>query len=168
MRVNRQAAAGTAIVWFVVMISTVGSAATCSLSGLGWMVADWRGTAANANTRERWNLAPSGALIGITWGANRIRRGDVVRLTAISSEQGRLVLRERHFDGALIHAGEGVDDPVTFVATSCGPASIAFEGRGRWAGGRLTYRRTGATLVVEGEVRDNGPAGHYQTILTRE
>jgi len=168
MRVNRQAALGTAIVWFVVMFSTVGSAATCSLSGLGWMVADWRGAAVDANTHERWVLAPSGGVIGFTWGVNKIRHGDIVRLTAISAEQDGLVLRERHLDGALVHASEGVDDPVTFVATSCGPASITFEGRGRWAGGRVTYRRAGATLAVEGEVRDNGPAGHYQMILTKE
>jgi hypothetical protein len=168
MRVNRQAAAGTVIAWLAVTLSSAGSAATCSLAGLGWMVADWT-TRADINVHERWVSAPSGRLIGFALGPHRIHRGDdAVRLTSISFEQGKVVLRQRHFSGALVYGGESVDDPVTFAATSCGPASVTFEGIGRWAGGSVSYRRAGATLTVEGEVRDNGRPGHYVMVFTKE
>lgn len=165
MRVNWQAAAMAAI---VLMAATTAQAVPCALSTLGWMVGHWKAASGGSVSHEQWVFGPSGELIGLTWGPNRRHSGDVVRLAAISAKQGTLVLRQRFFDGASIHASEDKDDPVTLKATSCAAASITFEGIGRWAGGHVTYSSAAGVLKVEGEARDNGSAGHFVVVLGKE
>jgi hypothetical protein len=155
-----------ALLWGVATFST--AAAACSLSDLDWMVGNWKRPVSRGYIYERWVMASPTDLIGFSWAPSQFIPGVVVRVAAISAEGDKLVLRQRHFDGALAHGAEDVEEPVAFAATSCGPASITFKGLGKWAGGSVIYRRAGATLTVEGEIRDNGAGGHYAGVLTKE
>jgi hypothetical protein len=81
---------------------------------------------------------------------------DVVQLTIILNERGKLILRQRHFDTALSHAMQDRDDPVVFAATACGTDFVAFQGLGVWADSRLSYKRVGANLDLEGYAPSKG------------
>ena len=162
------AAKGQAGALIIAAVLCSGAAqAKCSASDLQWMVGNWS-TKNDGILRERWQLGPAGELIGFAWGPNHIHPGDVIEVSAIAVEGDRLVLRERHFDGRLAGASEGIDDPITSSATSCKRGAVEFDGIGKWAGGRVTYSRDGDMLLVDGIAHDNGRAGHFHIVLKRE
>jgi hypothetical protein len=150
----------------LVLAAAAAQAADCPVSSLGWIVGAWQFRNETRVVKEHWSATSSGQLMGLTW--SEIGRGDAVKLATIVNENGKLILRERHFDMALTHASEDRDKPIVFAASSCGPGFVTFEGQGEWAGGRVTFRHVGDTLDLSGDVHDKGAPGHYHTIFTRE
>ena len=88
-----------------------------------------------------------------------------MKLSAISSEQGTLVLRMRFFDGSLKNAWQDKDAPVVFSASACGPGFIQFDGPG---GEYTRYERSGDNLINTGIADNNGKPGRYHALLVRE
>jgi hypothetical protein len=83
-------------------------------------------------------------------------RGRVFELLSIREEEGGLMLRFRHFDGAFI-AREEKDKPLAIPLVRWSPGEAVFEGKSATGGLlRLTYRREGenglvGTLEKDGE-----------------
>jgi hypothetical protein len=144
-----------------------GAAQACTLADVGWLAGTWRVQDDHALIEEHWTAMSSGALLDTAWSVSpRAPRG-VVKLQAISQAGDTLILQARHFDAALGAATEDKTDPITFAASACGRDFVTFSGTGRWAGGSLSYRRSGDSLTVSGEAHDNGASGHFEKVFTR-
>ena len=113
---------------------------------------------------ETWDFSGSG-LVEFATGSGAYSSGGVVKLGAISSEQGILVLRMRFFDGSLKRALEDKDAPVVFSASACGPGFIQFGGTG---GEYMRYERSGHDMINTGIANNNGKPGQYHVLLIRE
>jgi hypothetical protein len=79
---------------------------------------------------------------------------------------GKLMLRLRHFDPALLHAREEKDSPMEFVAGSCGANLVVFDGLGPRSGEHITYRRAGKLLTFIGDFLHEGKPIHAEQTLT--
>src|SRR5689334_15473328 len=108
-------------------------AAPCTLAGLSWLTGVWRVDSAQTKGEERWTAAFDGRLIGSSWFTSG---GGLIEAMTILPEGGTLALRIRHFDARLVHAEEGADTPMLFVASRCEAAAITLEGRGAQKGER--------------------------------
>ena len=139
--------------------------AACRVSDLRWMVGRWSFHNGAYSGQENWKFSESGQLIGFVTGSGAPSSGGVVKLSAISAEQGKLILRMRFFDGSLKHALEDKDAPVVWAASSCGPEFIQFDGPGSEYS---RYERSGADMINTGIANDNGKPGHYRVLLTEE
>ena len=104
-------------------------------------------------------------LVEFVTGSGAPSSGGIVKLSAISSEQGKLVLRMRFFDGALKRAMQDKDAPVVWSASACGPGFIQFDGPGREY---TRYERSGDDMVNTGIADNNGKPGRYQVLFIRE
>jgi hypothetical protein len=64
----------------------------------------------------------------------------------------------RHFGPALDRPWEALASPMTFVAASCGPRAVTFDGEADHAGEHITYRRAGSVLTFTGDFLHDGKA----------
>jgi hypothetical protein len=152
-------------VWAVVFLGTpLDAKAACQVSDLSWMTGRWNFHNGTYSGEETWNFSKS-RLVGFTTGSGASPSGGVVKLSAISSEQGALVLRMRFFDWSLKHALEDKDAPVVFSASACGPSFVQFDG----VGGEYTrYECSGDDMTNTGIANNNGKPGQYHVLLIRE
>jgi hypothetical protein len=97
-----------AVLGVVFLGMPVDAGAACRVSDLSWMTGRWNFHNGAYSARETWNFSESG-LVEFVTGSGVPSSGGVVKLSAISSEQGALVLRMRFFDGSLKHALEDKD-----------------------------------------------------------
>ncbi|WP_224369016.1 DUF6265 family protein [Hyalangium versicolor] len=124
-------------------------APTSNLSDLSWIEGQWRDESATHLSEEIWT-APSGDSLMGMWRFVQDGKVRIFELLVIKSEDGKLVLRLRHFDPKLI-AREDKEQPLAWPLIRSGPREAVFEGAEPSGKGtaRLTYRRQDEdTLVV--------------------
>jgi hypothetical protein len=111
-----------------------------TLEDLAWLAGHWVDTEGGDLSEEIWT-APSGdSIVGI-WRWVKGRNLKVVEILSIRVEEGRPVLRLRHFDQRLV-AREERGSPLAWPLVRSGPREAVFEGldtTGRKV--RLTYQR---------------------------
>jgi len=130
-------------------------ASSCTLTGLQWMAGDWRNTANQAGSQERWIVAPSGVLMGSAWEASQDGKG-YAEIMTVREESGSIHMVLRHFDLALTKAWEERTAPMVFTASNCSGTSAVFDGQDDHAGEHLTYTRSGETLLIVGDFLHHG------------
>ncbi|HYI01970.1 DUF6265 family protein [Hyalangium sp.] len=124
-------------------------AATNRLDELAWLEGHWRDDSGGSLSEEIWT-APSGDSVMGMWRWAQDGKVRIFELLAIKAEEGKLVLRFRHFDPKLV-AREEKDRPLAWPIIRSGPREAVFEGPEASGQGtsRLTYRRSDEeTLVV--------------------
>ncbi len=130
------------------------------VADLGWLSGTWVGSVeAGDVSEETWTKPVSGSMLGM-WRWLSGGKPRVLELLAISAEDGRPVLRRRHFD-ATLKAWEEKDAPLVLALVRSGPAEAAFEGPGSKGLLRITYRREGETLVATVEGAGNPQEYRY-------
>jgi hypothetical protein len=145
----------------------LGAAATamaepCTLKGLHWMAGTWRDSDKNSAAEERWVEGPNDRLIGSSWALHKETPNGVIEAMTLLEEDGRLVMRLRHFDSSLGHAREDKDAPMLFVATSCSRDSVLLEGTGDQSGERFVYSRDKKQLKFVGDFIHQGKPIHVE------
>lgn len=119
------------------------------LADLAWLEGHWRDESGGSLSEEIWTAPAGDSLMGM-WRWARDGKVRVFELLAIKAEEGKLVLRLRHFDPKLM-AREDKDRPLAWPLIRSGPREAVFEGPEASGQGtaRLTYRRPDEnTLVV--------------------
>jgi hypothetical protein len=134
----------------------------CSLKGLHWMEGTWRDSDKDSAAEERWVEGPNGRLIGSSWALHKDTPGGVIEAMTLLEEEGRLVMRLRHFDSSLAHAREDKDAPMLFVATNCSHNSVLLEGTGDQSGERFVYTRDKKELKFVGDFIHQGKPIHVE------
>ena len=153
-----------AVLGIVFLGMPVAAKAACQVSDLSWMTGRWNFHDGDHSGQETWRLSES-RLVEFTTGSGAPSSGGIVKLSAISSEEGALVLRTRFFDGSLKHSLQDKDAPVVFSASLCGQGFIQFDGP---AGEYTRYERSGDNMIITGIADNNGKPGRYHTLLKRE
>src|SRR5258708_9920757 len=150
-RAFRPAAAGLAL------LAVSGSAdqeavPPTSLADLAWIAGRWLDTSPGSLSEEVWT-APSGdSMLGM-WRFVSGGRARIFELLAITTGEGGLELRLRHFNPQLV-GREDKERPVVLKLVHRADRGSAFEGN-EYAGTgrvRITYRRTdedGLTVTLE-------------------
>jgi hypothetical protein len=119
------------------------------LADLSWLEGHWRDESGGSLSEEIWTAPAGDSLMGM-WRWAQDGKVRVLELLAIKAEDGKLVLRFRHFDPKLA-AREEKDRPLVWPLIRSGPREAVFEGpeaSGKETA-RLTYRRPDEdTLVV--------------------
>ena len=119
------------------------------LADLSWIEGHWRDESGGGLSEEIWTAPAGDSLMGM-WRFAQDGEVRVFELLAIKAEDGKLVLRFRHFDPKLA-AREEKDRPLVWPLIRSGPREAVFEGpeaSGKETA-RLTYRRPDEdTLVV--------------------
>lgn len=116
---------------------------------------------------ERWVATPSGQLMGSSFSVHPEASGGFAEAETIVNSGGKLTLRLRHFDSALLHAREEKDAPMEFVAGSCALNMVAFDGLGERTGEHITYRRVDDKLKFIGDFLHQAKPFHVEQTLTR-
>jgi hypothetical protein len=139
----------------VLVAATLAGAAhatPCRLADLGWMAGGWRTATADSRSEERWVAAPGDRLMGSSWALHPAAPGGLVEIESIVADaDGQVRLRVRHFGLALERPWETSQQPMTFVAASCGPMTVTFDGEADHAGEHISYRRAGEALTFTGD-----------------
>src|SRR5580658_4508043 len=128
----------------------------CTLAALQWMAGTWRAQTATTESEERWVKSPGGRLMGSSWLLHTDTPGGVIEAMALVEDDGRPVMRLRHFDSTLGHAREDKDAPMLFVTASCTANSVTLDGTGDQAGEHFTYTREGNRMKFVGEFIHGG------------
>jgi hypothetical protein len=128
----------------------------CTLAALQWMAGTWRAHTADTESEERWVKSPGGRLMGSSWLLHTDTPGGVIEAMALVVDDGRAVMRLRHFDSTLAHAREDKDAPMLFVAATCTANSVTLDGTGDQAGEHFTYTREGNRMKFVGEFIHGG------------
>lgn len=152
--------------WFLAVAMLAGhcpiaAAAPCTLAGLSWMAATWHSADNPGGSQERWTLAPGGVLMGSSFEAHADGGGYAEAMT-IRQNGPTINMVLRHFDIGLKHAWEERDAPMVFAASTCVKSSAIFDGQGDHAGEHLTYKRTGANLLIVGDFLHHGKPVHVE------
>jgi hypothetical protein len=119
------------------------------LADLAWLEGHWRDESGGNLSEEIWTAPAGDSLMGM-WRWAEDGKARVFELLAIKAEEGKLVLRFRHFDPKLA-AREEKDRPLVWSLIRSGPREAVFEGpeASGQSTARLTYRRPDEeTLVV--------------------
>jgi hypothetical protein len=138
------------------------TADTCALKNLRWLEGTWRDSDKDSAAEERWVEGPNGRLIGSSWALHKDTPAGVIEAMALLEEEGRLVMRLRHFDSTLARAREDKDAPMLFVATNCSRNSLTLEGTGDQSGERFVYTRDGKQLKFIGDFVHQGKPLHVE------
>ena len=101
----------------------------CTIDDLAFLQGDWRYTEGPATGEERWVLTAAHTLAGSTWEAAGVNLS-FVEAPSISSQDGRVEMHLRHFDGSLNKAWEDRDSPMIFALVQCDGRSAVFDGTG--------------------------------------
>jgi len=127
------------------------------LAGLTWLSGTWAGTMGEgAYSEETWSTPAGSCMVGM-WRLIEEGQARVLELLTLTVEDGAVVLRLRHHDGALV-AWEEKGAPLTLTLVRRGNREAAFEGTEDGTSIRLTYRRTGDRLDVVLEKPDEREA----------
>ncbi|HEX8701657.1 MAG TPA: DUF6265 family protein [Myxococcaceae bacterium] len=118
------------------------------LEELAWFEGHWRDESGGMLSEEIWT-APSGDSLMGMWRLAQDGKVRVFELLAIKAEDGKLVIRLRHFDPKLV-AREDKDKPIVWPLVRSGPREAVFEGPESSGKGtvRLTYRRPDDDTLV--------------------
>ena len=124
-------------------------------------------------------FAVSSAVIGFNFhfGVNRAgspdflmaqgkKYGFAVEVVPRFEDDGRPVMRLRHFDSTLGHAREDKDTPMLFVAANCTTNSVTLDGTGDQAGEHFIYTREGNRMKFVGEFIHGGKPIHVEVEFT--
>ena len=127
------------------------------LAGLTWLSGTWAGTMGEgAYSEETWSTPAGTCMVGM-WRLVEDGKPRVLELLTLTVEDGAVVMRLRHHDGALV-AWEEKGAPLTLKLVRRGNREAAFEGTEDGTSIRLTYRRTGDRLDVVLEKPDEREA----------
>ncbi len=118
------------------------------LTDLAWLEGHWRDESGGSLSEEIWTAPAGDSLMGM-WRWAQDGKVRVFELLAIKAEEGKLVLRLRHFDPKLA-AWEEKDRPLAWPLIRSGPREAVFEGAEASGKGtaRLTYRRPDEDTLV--------------------
>jgi len=135
------------------------------LEELAWFEGHWRDESGGMLSEEIWT-APSGDSLMGMWRLSTDGKVRVFELLAIKAEDGKLLLRLRHFDPKLV-AREEKDKPLAWPLVRSGPREAVFEGPEASGKGtvRLTYRRPDDDTLVA--ILDKGGKAqefHYRRV----
>ncbi|HXB56450.1 MAG TPA: DUF6265 family protein [Vicinamibacteria bacterium] len=117
-----------------------------SLADLAWIAGRWVDSSPGSLSEEVWT-APSGDSMMGMWRFVSDGRTRIFELLTITTGEGGLELRLRHFDPLLV-AREDKERPVVLKLVRRGDREAAFEGREYAGTVRITYRRTEDGLAV--------------------
>jgi hypothetical protein len=134
----------------------------CTLKNLHWMAGTWRDSDKDSSAEERWVLVPGERLVGSSWALHKNSPNGVIEAMTLIEEDGRPIMRLRHFDPSLERAREGKDTPMVFVATSCTRNSMTLDGTGDQSGERFVYARDKKELKFVGEFVHEGKPLHVE------
>jgi hypothetical protein len=127
---------------------------TAKITDLAWLAGDWRSERGGEFLQESWSEPIGDSMMcsfrwmkgGKTW---------MYELITITEEGPNLVLRLKHFSAQL--AGwEAKDESLDFTLVRLGDQEAVFEHPTRENARRLTYHRTGDTLIARVEGIDKG------------
>jgi Domain of unknown function (DUF6265) len=135
--------------------------ATCTLTGLKWMAADWNNAANPHGAQERWTIVPGEVLMGSSFEANQEGKG-YAEIMTIREDSGSIRMVLRHFDLGLSKAWEDRITPMVFIASACDGTSAIFDGQDDHAGEHLTYKRSGEMLLIVGDFLHHGRPDHEE------
>ncbi|WP_224246576.1 DUF6265 family protein [Hyalangium gracile] len=137
-----------AVLLAVTPLQAAPPAPTSKLTDLAWLEGHWRDESATHLSEELWTAPAGDSLMGM-WRWAQDGKVQLFELLTIKSEDGKLVLRFRHFDPKL-NAREEKDRPLAWPIIQSGPREAVFEGADPSGEGtsRLTYRRTGEDSLV--------------------
>lgn len=101
-------------------------AAEATLEDVAWIAGDWRGTAFGGECEEAWQKPMGGSMLGTF---KLVRDGEPVfyELMLLTREEGRLVLKVKHFNPDFT-AWEEKADAVVFELERVEPGKIVFNG----------------------------------------
>jgi hypothetical protein len=150
-----------AVLFALTVAGAAAKAAPCTLLGLQWMAADWHNSANQAGAQERWNVAPSGVLIGSAFESSPDGKG-YAEIMTVREDSGSIRMVLRHFDLALSRAWEERTVPMVFIASNCNGTSVVFDGQDDHVGEHLTYKRSGETLLIVGDFLHHGKPDHEE------
>jgi hypothetical protein len=124
------------------------AAPTIQLAELAWFEGHWRDESGGGLSEEIWTAPAGDSLMGM-WRFAQDGKVRVLELLVIKAEEGKLVLRFRHFDPKLV-AREEKDQPLAWPLLRSGPREVVFEGLEASGKGtaRLTYRRPDEDTLV--------------------
>jgi hypothetical protein len=121
---------------------------TARLADLAWFEGHWRDESGGMLSEEIWTAPAGDSLLGM-WRLAQDGKVRIFELLAIKAEDGKLMIRLRHFDPKLI-AREEKDQPIVWPLVRSGPREAVFEGPEASGKGtvRLTYRRSDDDTLV--------------------
>jgi hypothetical protein len=146
----------SALVALSAVIAAPARANPCTLSALQWMAGTWRAGEGHTASEERWVSAPGGRLMGASWSLHDDKPTGVIEAMTLVEDNGRAVMRLRHFDSTLGHAREDKDTPMLFVTSNCTTNSVTLDGTGEQAGEHFIYTREGNKMKFVGEFIHGG------------
>jgi hypothetical protein len=124
---------------------SISQAAPCALPELRWMAVSWH----NAKDPARaWEFPPG--------------RSGYAEIMTVKQDGDAITMLLRHFDGGLTRAWEERDAPMVFKASVCEKSSVVFDGHGDHEGEHLTYKRSGAHLLIIGDFLHKGVPDHEE------
>jgi hypothetical protein len=113
-------------------------ATAASIESVAWMAGHWIGTGTDDVSEEIWLPPAAGSMVGMwRWAQKDTTR--LYELLALSVEDGRVVLRLKHFRPNL-HGLEEKDAPFVLTAVKAGTREVVFEGKGTEGLLRIGYR----------------------------
>jgi hypothetical protein len=124
------------------------SSPTTRLADLAWFEGHWRDESGGTLSEEIWTAPAGDSLLGM-WRLAQDGKVRIFELLAIKAEDGKLVIRLRHFDPKLV-AREEKAQPIVWPLVRSGPREVVFEGPEASGKGtvRLTYRRPDDDTLV--------------------
>ena len=134
----------------------------CVLKNLHWLAGTWRDSDKDSSVEERWALVPGDRLMGSSWALHKNTPNGVIEAMTLLEEDGRPVMRMRHFDSTLARAREEKEAPMLFVATSCTRNSMTLDGTGGQSGERIIYTRDKKELKITGDFMHDGKPLHVE------
>lgn len=134
-------------------------AVDAALSDLAWLAGRWVSAEKGTFSEESWSPSSGDSMVG-TWRLSVGGRAKLFELLTLLEEEGKVVLRLRHFDRRGV-AWEEKDEPLVLPLVAKGRNVAVFEGREAGAFLRLTYGRAGSALTVTLE-KETGPARTYR------
>jgi len=140
---------------------SVSQAAPCALPELRWMAGSWHNAKDPARAQERWVVAPLDVLMGSSWEFPQGKSG-YAEIMTVKQNGDAITMLLRHFDGGLTRAWEERDAPMIFKASACEKSSVVFDGQGDHEGEHLTYKRSGAHLLIIGDFLHKGVPDHEE------
>lgn len=109
-----------------------------SIESVAWMAGHWTGTGTDDVSEEVWLPPAAGSMVGMwRWAQKGTTR--LYELLALSVENGRVVLRLKHFRPDL-HGLEEKDAPFVLTAVKTVEREVVFEGKGTEGLLRIGYR----------------------------
>ena len=129
------------------------------LADVAWISGRWLSNEAGTFSEESWSPPAGDSMVG-TWRLAVEGRVKVFELLTMVEDDGKVVLRLRHFDRRGV-AWEEKDAPLVLTLVARAKGVAVFEGREQTEALRLTYRREGRTLIVALE-KGKEPARLYR------